>query len=154
MALKATVMTSATGRVKGFTFIELLIIIIIIGILVGISLPQFRNNVNRLQLNSFSRELQSFMNYLHERAVVEGEVIYLAFDMDNNEYWAQVKGKSQRLKTYHFPEGIKIETEENQINFYPDGSIDKTTIMLKDSAEQSVNLTTKGVFGRVKEESK
>ena len=148
-------MILATGKIKGLTFIEILFVIIIIGILTGISLPQFRKTFNTLQLNSFSREFQAFMNYLCQRSIVEGKIIYLNIDIDNGkrEYWAQVKGEINRLKTYKVPDQMKIETQQKQIMFYPDGSIDKTTIKLINPDNRYVNLTTKGVFGGVKLQS-
>jgi len=132
------------------TFIELLFVIIIIGILAGLSIPKFRSTFNTLQLNNFSRELQTFMNYLQQRAIVEGKTVYLNIDNDNNEYWAQIKDGENRLKTYQVPGEIEIEIEQKQIAFYPDGSIDKTTIELINPDNQYINLTTKGVFGGVK----
>jgi len=143
-------MTSVTGKTRSLTFIEILLVIIIIGILIGVSLPSFRKTFNNLQLNSASSELQALMNYVHERAIVEGKVIYFNIDNGTKECWAQIKGASTRLKAYSVPEGVSIEPEKKQILFYPDGSIDSITIKLTNLNNEDVILTTKGVYGRVK----
>lgn len=143
-------MISAISRAKSFTFIEILFVIIIAGILLGVSLPAFRKTFNNLQLNSFSRELQSFMNYLSERSVVEEKVIYLNIDNGQRECWAQVKNETNRLKTYRIPPDIEIEATQEQIAFYPDGSIDKINIKIINRDSQYFNLTTEGVFSGVK----
>jgi len=135
------------------TFIELLLVIVIIGILIGISVPRFRKTFNHLQLNSSSRELQASMNYLRQRSIVEGKPIYLNIDSDTGEYWAEVKDVKNRLRTYRVPIEIRIEAEQKQIIFYPDGSIDKVTISLIGSDNQNVTLTTKGVFSGIKLQS-
>lgn len=93
------------------------------------------------------------MNYLSQHAIVEGKVIYLNIDDEKKEYWARIKDETMRLKTYRIPEELKIEAEEKQIMFYPDGKIDKITIKIISRNNQYINLTTKGVFGGVKLQS-
>lgn len=139
----------------GYTFIEVFIVIIIIGILVGISLPNLKRSFNELQINSFTRQLQGFMNYLHERSIVEGKIIYLDIDKENKEYWAKIKEAEGRLKTYPIPQGIdielnkKVDSENKEIIFYPDGTIDKVTVRISNRDKQII-LTTEGSFGKVK----
>lgn len=144
------------STVKAFTFIELFIVIIIIGILIGISLPSFKKTFNNLQLNSFSQEIQAFMNYLHERSIVEGKIIYFNIDNEKKEYWAKIKDTKARLRTYFLPRGIDIEiikkadTDNKQIIFYPDGQIDKVSIKIAGPDKQGIILTTEGMFGKIK----
>lgn len=143
-------MTSVTGKIKSLTFMEILLVIIILGILLGISLPAFKNTFHSLQLNSVSSDLQALMDYLRGRAIVEGKVIYFNIDNAKKECWAQIKDAPIRLKTYPLPDDIKIETAQKQIIFYPDGHIDGVTIKLTSLNNQSVILTTKGLYGRIK----
>ena len=139
------------NRAQGLTFIELFIVIIILGILAGVSFLNFRKNFNQIELNSFSSELQSFMNYLTERAIVERKTIYLNIDNDNKKYWAQFEGDDNNiLKIHPFPSEITIENGHQPIAFYPDGSIDKVTIKLINRDNRYVNLTTKEVFSSVR----
>jgi len=140
----------ALMSLTGFTFIELLLTIIIIGILIGISVPTFSRTFDNLKLNNFSRDLQTFMNYLRDRSVVEVEIIYLNLDSQGNEFWAKVQGSQSRLKTLPLPEGLKVDTEKNQVLFYPDGHIDGATISITNQHNQKISLTTKGVFSGVK----
>lgn len=135
---------------NAFTFIELCIVIIIIGILIGVALPSFRKSFNSLQLNNFSAELQNFMRYLRERAIVTGKVIYLNIDNEKKLCTAQFKDTPSPFKTSRIPESLNVELEPKEIFFYPDGQIDKVTITLTNPENQRISLTTKGIFGGVK----
>ena len=135
---------------KGFTLIEILFVVIILSILIGFSMPQLKKTYENLELNNFARELQSYMNYLCEQAIVTGETIYLTIDNGNKKYWASVTGDKNRLKTATIPDDIKLETQQKQIAFYPDASIDKVIIKVSNASNQYLSLTTKGVFGSVK----
>lgn len=143
-------MMSEIGK-RAFTFIELLFIVIIIAVLVAVSFPNLRKSFNNLELNSFSREISAVINYLEQRSIVDVTTIHLNIDNEKKEYYAVKAESSERFKTYRIPDGIKIEMEGNdEIAFYPDGSIDKVEIKLINSDNQEVILTTKGVYGGVK----
>ena len=151
-------MTSATGKGlrrqwRAITLIELALVILVIGILIGVSLPSFRKTFNQLQLNSFSREFQVLMHYLRQRSIIEGKIIYLNIDSDNRQYWTKIRDAENRLKNYRLPEGVTLESEQKQVAFYPDGNIDKTTIIILGPDNKNITLTTKGVFGGVKLEA-
>ena len=142
-------MTSVTGK-RSVTFIELILVIGIIVILAGISIPLFRGTFSNLELDAFARELQGTMNFLRQRAIVEGRVILFNIDTDRQEYWAQIQDESARLKTYRIPAEIRLECENKEIAFYPDGDIDKVDMKITHQNNRSFILTTKGVFGGVK----
>jgi type II secretory pathway pseudopilin PulG len=135
---------------RAVTFVELIFVIIIIGILIGAVIPQFRGAVDTFQLNSSSRQLQALMIYLQQRAIVESKIVYLNINNDKNQCWVQIKGQEAKIKVCRFPPDIKIEPEQKQIAFYPDGGIDGVTIKLSNRDNQQISLTTKGVFNGVK----
>ena len=144
-------MLSATGKKRGFTFLELFMVLLIIGILASVSLPQFRKNFNSLQLSSFSRQLQDLMNYLHQRSIIERKVFLLSFDTDARQYWAQREGESTKVKSYSLPENTQVEISPNSaVYFRPDGDISSVTITITGSDNAKVILSSEGVFGGVK----
>lgn len=142
-------MISATGR-RSFTFLELLFVIAIIAILAAASIPSFRKTFNGLQLNSSAFGLQSFINYLSQRSVAEGQTVYLNINGNNGEFTAQVKGEERIFKNFRLPSGIRVETDKNKVIFYPDGSMDKTTIKLISQDNRIATMTSKGVLNGVK----
>jgi len=142
-------MIPATGR-RSFTFIELIFVVLILGIIVAVSVPAFRHNISNLELDGATRSLQAFMNYLREYSIVQRRIVALTVDNENKEYWSYYKDETARIKTFTFSQNINIESGQEEIFFYPDGSIDKVTLSLINKEGDSTVLTTKGVFKGVK----
>ncbi|MCX5712169.1 MAG: prepilin-type N-terminal cleavage/methylation domain-containing protein [Candidatus Omnitrophica bacterium] len=142
-------------RHKALTFIELLVVIIIIGMLAGLAFPNLRRSFNSAQTEEFSRQLQFTMNYLRDKSVVEQKVIFLSFDPQGKSYSAWFQAQNLMFKTYSLPAGIDIRISKKSnpddpaVYFYPDGRIDAVDIGIA-CAGKSIILTTEGVFGKVK----
>lgn len=169
-------MISLTGkrpsRVKskrpGFTFIELMLVAILIGIVVGISTPIFRRTFGHLQLDDTCHNIAKLMRYAQQRAVVEREAYRLRFDSSRGTYWLEVeKAEVDPLRTskafvpirgrfgkrYPIPRGIVVTFKEEDvtaITFYPDGRADNVTIYVSDQKANAYTLKTARRIGYVK----
>ncbi|KPK97217.1 MAG: hypothetical protein AMJ95_10180 [Omnitrophica WOR_2 bacterium SM23_72] len=144
-------MTSATGeRYKSFTLIEFLLVIIITAVLITVSLPHLRNSFDEFRLNNFSSELQLFMTYLKDRSIVEGKVVALTVDNENQKLWAKFKDDKRTLRSLSLAQGLFLDSTQKQVFFYPDGQIDSVTLTLMNAQGKKIILTTKGVFGGIK----
>lgn len=135
---------------RALTFIELILVVVIIGILTGIALPRLSRAFNHLRLNNFTSQLQGQVNYWHERAIVERKPLILKIDPANNGYWVQFSDSRDRLNSYQVPSGLNMRADQEQVIFSPDGSIGKISIKIINSDGQEICLTTQGVFGGVK----
>ena len=142
-------------RHKALTFIELLVVVIIIGILAGLAVPNLRKSFNSAQREGFSRQLQFTMNYLRDKSVVEQKAIFLDFDRRSKSYSAGFQEENAAFRVYSLPAGISIEVAKKSnpdnpaVYFYPDGRIDAVDIGVN-SGGKKIILTTEGVFGKVK----
>lgn len=152
----------------GFTFIELMLVAILIGVIVGISTPIFRRTFGHLQLDNTSHNLAKIMRYAQQRAIVERQPYRLKFNSSKRAYWLEVakaevdpllasKGfvpiKGRFGKRYPIPRGTVVtfkEEDATAITFYPDGQVDKVTLYLSDQKANTYTLTMAGRIGYVK----
>jgi len=136
------------------------LVIIIIGILSGISAPSLKNSFNSFKLNSSAREIALLIRQLQAKAVYQAEPFFLQINTQKgifapmakvNNYWQALKEKS--VKPIIIDEVIRLSIlpqEKERINFYPDGSIDKIEIKLENPSYQKIVLTVEDIIGNVK----
>ena len=145
----------------GFTLLELLIVILILGVLVGVSVPQFRRTFRHLQLQVFASDVATLLTYASKRAVATGEILRVHFDVADRRYWlAQVQqaspeGKFERVsgkfgRISSVPEGISLDPSARGVTFYPDGRADRFEMFIFGDRQDGYRLVTDVRTGRVK----
>jgi len=72
---------------KGFTLIELTIVIALMMILYAIATPSLRNLAPSSRLKSSAREIQSLLTYARDVAMTENVGYLVIFDLDEQRYW-------------------------------------------------------------------
>ncbi|MBM3239338.1 prepilin-type N-terminal cleavage/methylation domain-containing protein [Candidatus Poribacteria bacterium] len=72
---------------KGFTLIELTIVIALMMILYAIATPSLRNLAPSSRLKSSAREIQSLLTYARDVAMTENVGYLVIFDLDEQQYW-------------------------------------------------------------------
>lgn len=142
----------ARERNKGFTFIELVLVTIIMLILLGFSTPFFKKPFANLQLKRTTQDLMQLMRYVQAKAIAQRELHQINLDFSKSSFWASIKkddssGELRRLsgrwgKTFQTPEGISIASESSVITFYPNGSSDKAEIKISNITGEAFIITT------------
>jgi len=169
---------------SGFTFIELTIVILIIGLILAMAAPNFMRFMRSTKTGSAARKLAGYITYLQERGVRDNTKYLLVIDLDEGKYWAATEIPEEKMPieyyystprermTMRYPEsndpwlkpveldpGISIprildEDNRPQFNGYrfvafnPDGTADRTTIYLMDSAQEVMTVYIKPFSGR------
>ena len=152
----------ASENIKSFTLLEILLVVVILGIVVGFAVPNFQNTFNRFQLSETAKDIASLMRYAQGRAIMKGKKQQLEFDSEHSRYWLteQVKDEEQDSAIYEtikgrygrvfgIPKEIKVDAENPHIRFYPDGKIDKARIFVHDGSEHYYTISTKEQTGYV-----
>jgi len=137
---------------KGFTFVELILVTVIILVLVGLSTPLFRKPFRNIQLKNTCRNLVQLMRYGQAKTIAERRLSRVNLDVGKGIFWLTVQDdtspaefkriKERRGRTFKIPDNISIDSEISFITFYPDGSSDKAEIKISDNKGKAFIITT------------
>ena len=72
---------------NGFTLIEVIVIVVIVGVLAYFAVANFGDSHSRLQNESVLKKIISDVRYARELALTEGEETRVYFDQTNNRYY-------------------------------------------------------------------
>ncbi len=87
-------------RRDGFTFLELAVVVVIMGVMMSITLPRFTSTFSRATLGGVARRLSGTMMYLRNAASKDGRSYFLNVDLDKEEYRVTVlRERADQLQT-------------------------------------------------------
>lgn len=80
---------------RGYTLIELGVVILIIGILFMVAAPRLAPFLTETRLDASARQLATFCRYLNAQAVLSKTYLALQVDTDAGEYWVTTVATAQ-----------------------------------------------------------
>jgi prepilin-type N-terminal cleavage/methylation domain-containing protein len=79
----------------GFTLVELIVVIALIGIILFITVPKFQQNIFQDDPQKAVRRIMETAGYLKEQALKEQKRYALHMDCDENRFWVSHEGMSE-----------------------------------------------------------
>lgn len=115
-------------RKKGFTLTEMLIVVVVIGILVGISIPIFKKFQPVFQLNGAVRNLVTDLRYAQQLTVTEQLEHCVRFgDKEYKIIQCQDSGAEEILKTISLQEidliTVADDFSNSEVRYNPYGAV-------------------------------
>lgn len=141
---------------RGFTLLELIVVIAIISVTLGLLMPVFRKTFSDIQLNTCVQDMVSLIRYAQERAIVENTTLRFNLDTKEGSYWLTKKeqdkdtfsGLSEKLGRKHtIASGLQIETKESTIDFYSDGELSPAQIRIRNQNNKALTISLKPNVG-------
>jgi general secretion pathway protein H len=136
----------------GFTLLELIIVLALIGIMCGFSTLFLSRGLPSAQLNTVARDISSVVRHARALASLQRENQVVIIDVKNRVYG--IKGRA--LKT--IPEGITIETIDPAtgqaakdgctLRFYATGGQETGSVIVKNK-DKALRINTDPVAGSV-----
>ena len=141
------------GLKRCFTLLELILVITIICIVVGITLPYFKKNLDKLRHDEFVRRVYLFLDnaktysQLYSRNTkieINGKKEIMIEVMENEEY----KPIEARYSNLVLPRDITINSEEPSVIFYPDATCTDFSWDIFNKAERIYTVKGSGFNGK------
>ena len=137
---------------KGYTLAELLIVLVIITLIVGMSVPLIRPKPKAIELQTIAQKIAATIRTVRSEAVAENLDKVISIDLKARQYWYKVQQKTAipnhiALSLLSAREET-IESDIGRIRFFADGGSSGGKLVLKHK-QRSVSIAVDWLTGAV-----
>ena len=99
---------------KGYTFIELTVVMVLLGLLMALTIPRFRYAIVTDSLKTATRKLVGMIGAIRSEAIREQQDFLLHLDLESSRLWLESAGMTEeervlsREKASSLPGGVRI----------------------------------------------
>jgi len=161
------VLSDREFRQRGFTLLELLIVLMLIGLIVGLVSPKLGGSLGKVKVRATSNRLIAILRYARNSAVTDQQTRVVTFDRALNRVMFGLAFPPSRAysgKIFKLPEGIFIQSikdgrgeavddaDDYKMYFYPAGNSSGGEITLQGKRKRLYAVKVHFITGLVNEQ--
>jgi len=152
---------------KGYTLVELIVVLVLIGLVLTLAAPRFRNALLTDDLKGVARKMIGIINNLRNEAIREQRNYSLRFDLDANKFWVSYGSMTDEERAVAGEEGSSLPPDIRihdvwikgegkmvrgtaRIRFTRRGYTQKSAIHLSSKDGRELTLVLSPFLGKVK----
>ncbi|MFH1282899.1 MAG: prepilin-type N-terminal cleavage/methylation domain-containing protein [bacterium] len=146
-------------RIKGFTLIELIIVILILAVMSSISIPLFKSWYGSASTEDTASRITALLNYAHQKALLERKSIRFNIDTASRNYWLTYKDKStgkfskekgKHSRVFSYSDKLTVISKNSYYDFTKYGDHDLINIKVSINQNNGFEILSNGRFETVK----
>ncbi len=99
--------------IRGMTLMEIMIVLVIIGLIMGVSIPAY-NNLTHMRLREASTKLSGTIRYLYHQSTLKGLCMRLVFDLHKDTYKVEASTDGECLIDSEQTSARQAKKKENE----------------------------------------
>jgi prepilin-type N-terminal cleavage/methylation domain-containing protein len=160
-----------SGLNRGFTLIELMVVMLLISIVLAVVIPRFDGGPFQDPMKKFSRWMINTVRHLRSAAVQKQKIQTMVVDLGSQRIWftsgessaddgsedaavaqknAYAIDKSMHITNIQFPKKDPVASGIVEIRFYPEGFSDQVLIHLEDNDAERRSFLLEPLLPKVK----
>ncbi len=155
-------LTGKEDKQKGFSLIEMMVVLGIIALVVGMSLPYFGRFNSGSGIRAAARQISSLLYTGRSMAITHRKPYAVVFNVNEREVTLQDAASLEIVdKRYHIPAAISLENpdgsdpvsfKDDRVIFTPTGGVagETGTLWFKDKKNNTISITVHQSTGRIK----
>ena len=140
---------------NGFTLLELVLVLLLMGLIAGLTLPFVVSTLDRIKLQSEVRQIASAIQFTRSEAISRKTLFTFNVDINKSQYWLAIPKQKEVTQSKPIDETVQIMDYQRadetltegtfMILFYPRGNSSGGTIRFKsidDKDEENIYAVT------------
>ena len=139
---------------RGFTLVEMLVVLLLVSLLLLLVPPLFSNSLTRVNMNTQAEKLSVSLRRARSQALARAEPVPWILDVEEHFYQIGLQGKPNRIdekiQISLNTEQLEVQEEGQKaaIRFYPDGGATGGEVLLQ-QADYRKKISVDWLTGRI-----